>query len=178
MRLDNSEHLKNDWWVHDYAREHDLELLDLWQYPIAGGADDFERFLAIHDLEAMVAETSVIVRALFGLRMVLGRIFKWEDEGAAESMDEIYRDDREMVGRIENATVTALMHLAWAPLENGGDGADKDDDGGSHTAQLAVYATPKGRFGGLYMQAIGPFRHLFVYPALMKAGKKRWEARA
>ncbi|MEM1177910.1 MAG: DUF2867 domain-containing protein [Acidobacteriota bacterium] len=179
MRLATDEHRRHDWWVHNYAK--DFELLDLWQYPIESDrADDFETFLEVHDMMEMVKDTSVAVRALFAVRLVLGKIFRWDgppvDDGptrAAGSIagfDEVYRDDRELVLRTENATVTALMHLGWVPLE--GDGT-----GEKYTAQLAVYAISKGRVGRAYMALISPFRHGLVYPALMRAGRRRWLAR-
>ncbi|MEM9558520.1 MAG: DUF2867 domain-containing protein [Acidobacteriota bacterium] len=178
MRVARSEHRRHTWWVDDYAR--DFELLDVWRYPIEAGRDDFAAFLEIHDTEAMVAESSPAVRALFGLRIVLGRVFGWDKPGSegevggehqgvgAEAFREVYRDEREMVQRIENATVTALMHLGWVPL---------DAAGSRWTAQLAVFVDPKGRLGRVYMAAIAPFRHHLVYPALMRAGRRRWQAR-
>lgn len=166
MRIDDREHLKNDWWVRQYAEG--FELLDVWQYPIEADSErDFERFLVAHDMNAMVAETSVIVKGLFGLRMFLGRLFGWDghdNRGASAGFKEVYRDHREVVNRIENATVTALMHLGWVRLPNG-----------KWTAQMAVYAEPKGRLGRGYMKLIEPFRLTFVYPALMRAGRRRWQ---
>ena len=162
MRVDNAEHQRHPFRVHTYARE--FELLDVWRYPIvAERADQFDEFVAIHDLKSMVAESSVIVRGLFVFRAWLGRVFRWDADG--DAFREVYRDDRELVLRVENATVTALMHLGWVSR---GDG---------WTALLAVYANPKGRLGRTYMSLIAPFRHRFVYPALMRAGQRRWERR-
>ncbi|MEM8929798.1 MAG: DUF2867 domain-containing protein [Acidobacteriota bacterium] len=166
MRLTNDAHRRHTWWVHDYAR--DFDLLDVWQYPIeAESEDDFAAFLKVHDMKAMVEETSIVVRLLFAIRMGAGRLFGWDDE--TDDLDrvgfeEVYRDHRELVLRTENATVTALMHLGWVPLDNG-----------RWTAQMAVYAIPAGRLGRFYMALIGPFRHGFVYPALMRAGRRRWQ---
>ena len=173
MRIDNTEHYRHDWWVRNYARG--FELLDLWQYPIEAEAEgDFATFLEVHDMKAMVTETSVIVRALFGLRLALGKVFRWDEpsESAQDGnqsigFEEVYRDHRELVMRTENATVTALMHLGWVQLDNG-----------RWTARMAVYADPKGRLGRGYMALIAPFRHGLVYPALMRACRRRWERRA
>ncbi|MEM8997137.1 MAG: DUF2867 domain-containing protein [Acidobacteriota bacterium] len=172
MRLVITEHARHGWWVSDYAR--DFELLDLWQYPIeAERREDFEIFLEVHDMVEMVKDTSIVVRALFGVRLVMGRIFGWDDpgsdsegDGRVAGFDEVYRDGRELVLRTENATVTALMHLGWVELPHG-----------RFTAQLAVYAIPKGAIGRGYMALISPFRHTLVYPALMRAGKRRWRER-
>lgn len=184
MRIENEEHGRHDWWVERYAREcgvENLALLDLWQYPIeADSADDFETFSKVHDMGAMVAETSVVVRALFGLRVALGKLLRWDGQGGSDAhrahgshadegrnlagFEPIYRDSRELVMRTENATVVALMHLGWVPLANG-----------KWTAQLAVYAAPQGWLGRTYMAAIGPFRHRLVYPGLMRAARRRWQ---
>ena len=172
MRRPNAEHHHHTWWVHAHAR--DFELLDLWQYPIeAETEDDFATFLEVHDMKAMVEETSIIVRLLFAVRLAAGRVFGWddtEDGAAAVGFEEIYRDHRELVLRTENATVTALMHLGWVPVDT--------ESGRRWTAQMAVYARTKGRLGRAYMALIGPFRHGLVYPALMRAGRRRWRRRA
>lgn len=173
MRLPNEEHHRHGWWVEGYAR--DFELLDLWQYPIeAASAEEFDDFLEIHELGEIVKDTSVVVKGLFALRVALGRLFGWDRSddsaepaaGSAVGFTEVYRDHRELVMRTENATVIALMHLGWVELENG-----------RYTAQLAVYAISKGRLGRSYMALIAPFRHGLVYPALMRAGRRRWLAR-
>jgi hypothetical protein len=39
---------------------------------------------------------------------------------------------------------------------------------------MAVLVKPNGLFGTAYMAAIAPFRHLVVYPALMRAIGQRW----
>ena len=43
---------------------------------------------------------------------------------------------------------------------------------------MAVYAKPNGRFGAAYMAAIRPFRHLIVYPAMMRQIERQWRQRA
>jgi hypothetical protein len=57
------------------------------------------------------------------------------------------------------------MHLGWVHKY-----------GNYYTAQLAVYAKPRGDFGEFYMQLIMPFRRVIVYPTMMEEVKKRWEA--
>jgi hypothetical protein len=41
---------------------------------------------------------------------------------------------------------------------------------------MAVLVKPNGRLGALYMAAIRPFRHLIVYPALMRKIEQDWQA--
>jgi hypothetical protein len=43
------------------------------------------------------------------------------------------------------------------------------------TAPVAVLVRPNGLFGNAYMAAIRPFRHLIVYPALMREARELWE---
>lgn len=47
---------------------------------------------------------------------------------------------------------------------------------GGHRAELAVYVKPNGRFGEAYMLAIKPFRHLLVYPPMLREFGRRWNA--
>jgi hypothetical protein len=39
-----------------------------------------------------------------------------------------------------------------------------------------VYVKHRGLLGRLYMALIGPFRHLVVYPSLIRAAVTRWSA--
>ncbi len=77
----------------------------------------------------------------------------------------VYRYENEMLTELSNDTVHALMHLGWV-----------HKSGKYFTAQLAVYAKPRGNLGEFYMKLIMPFRHAIVYPAMMEEVKKRWEA--
>lgn len=45
-------------------------------------------------------------------------------------------------------------------------------------AQIAVLVKPNGLFGTAYMAAIRPFRHLVVYPAMLREGERAWQAPA
>ena len=58
-----------------------------------------------------------------------------------------------------------VLHLGWVP-----------DGAGGHRGQMAVLVKPNGRFGVAYMAAIAPFRHLVVYPALMRDIERSWRA--
>ena len=72
----------------------------------------------------------------------------------------------EWARELSNGTVHAVMHVGWVPQRDG-----------SYGAQLGVYVKPRGRSGRAYMAAIGPFRRLIVYPALMRAIGRAWERR-
>jgi SAM-dependent methyltransferase len=77
----------------------------------------------------------------------------------------VYRYENEMLTELSNDTVHALMHLGWVHKH-----------GNYYTAQLAVYAKPRGALGEFYMRLIMPFRQLVVYPAMLDEVEKRWEA--
>ena len=58
-----------------------------------------------------------------------------------------------------------VMHVGWVP-----------DGHGGYRGQMAVLVKPNGRFGAAYMAAIRPFRHLIVYPPLMRLIERKWSA--
>lgn len=64
-----------------------------------------------------------------------------------------------------NRTVHAVMHIGWV-----------SDDAGGYRGQMAVLVKPNGLFGTAYMAAIAPFRHLIVYPPLMREIGQEWQA--
>src|SRR5439155_10940651 len=78
----------------------------------------------------------------------------------------LYRTDDEWAAELSNRTVHAVMHLGWI---------DQGDN--LYRGQMAVYVKPHGRFGATYMALIGPFRHLIVYPALMRQIERASQAR-
>ena len=79
----------------------------------------------------------------------------------------LYRTDDEWAAEISNRTVHAVLQLAWV-----------DRGGGAFAGRMGIYVKPRGRFGAAYMALIGPFRHLIVYPALMRQIERAWEDRA
>jgi hypothetical protein len=56
------------------------------------------------------------------------------------------------------------MHLGRVPHESGG-----------FCAHMAVLVKPNGLLGHAYMAAIRPFRHLIVYPPMMRDAERAWE---
>ena len=69
----------------------------------------------------------------------------------------LYLTEDEWAAEIANRTMHGVMHVGWVP-----------GDTGQGTARLAVLVKANGVLGNLYMAAIRPFRHLIVYPALMR----------
>jgi hypothetical protein len=50
------------------------------------------------------------------------------------------------------------------------------DETGGYRAQMAVLVKPNGLLGTLYMAAIRPFRHLIVYPPMLRQIDRQWRA--
>jgi hypothetical protein len=198
MRVPNSVHEAGSWAIKQIAA--DFALLDAWALPVYGGREDFDAFLEGLASFDPAHAGSRATRALFAVRLFLGRIFGWDDPGkqrsipgarentlrerlperlrtTAGSLDgpmeriaggfvPLYRTDDEWAAEVANDTVHGVLHLAWVPQ---GDGR--------YQAHMAVYVKPRGVLGRLYMRLIQPFRHLIVYPALMRAIGRAWETR-
>jgi hypothetical protein len=75
----------------------------------------------------------------------------------------LYLLDDEFAAEIANGTAHAVLHLGWV-----------EDDADGYRGQMAVLVKPNGRFGNGYMAAIKPFRHLIVYPQLLRDMKRQW----
>ena len=80
---------------------------------------------------------------------------------------DIYLVDNEWAAEIVNRTVHGVMHIGWVP--------DRSD---GYRGQMAVYVKPNGLLGTVYMAAIAPFRHVIVYPPMLRAMGQQWRARA
>jgi hypothetical protein len=59
------------------------------------------------------------------------------------------------------------MHIGWVP-----------DDAGGYRGQIAVLVKLNGLCGRAYVAAIAPFRHLIVFPSLIRGIGEAWRARA
>src|SRR3954447_19126544 len=202
MRIPNAVHEAGGWRIREVASDFTLE--DVWALPAHGGADDFEELLAMaRSLDPANADSGP-ARWLWRLRDQMGR---WLDlgriaapaggdggslpipgtsevsladrlppdlRGSAANVDfgslpfvPLYLTADEFAAEISNKTVHAVLHLAWA-----------DEGAGRFGGQMAVYVKPRGAFGKAYMQAIKPFRHWVVYPALMRQFEREWNERA
>jgi hypothetical protein len=72
----------------------------------------------------------------------------------------LYLTDDEWAAEAANRTMHGVLHLGRVADETGG-----------YRAQMAVYVKPNGRLGNAYMAAIKPFRHLIVYPRIMREAR-------
>jgi Protein of unknown function (DUF2867) len=186
----------------------DFILEDVWALPVEGGAEDFPALLEMMASIDPAQSESTATRALWELRdrlgawFELGRVDASQDGGGdppvgklpipgagerslAERLPEdlrgtaaepgfdlklfapLYRTEVEAAAEISNQTVHGVAHLGW--VERGE---------GRYQGQMAVYVKPRGLFGRSYMALIKPFRHLVVYPALMRQFESAWKRRA
>ncbi|MDT2005254.1 DUF2867 domain-containing protein [Rhodococcus opacus] len=193
MRISNSVHTSRPWRIHELTRDFTLE--DVWALPTPGGRNDFARLVQEFPRLLQGAAsgdssnvTSRATRALFAIRWAIGRVLRWDGSGvgsrvptlrdrlpvdlrdAATGPDlplftSIYLLDDEWASEIANRTVHGVMHIGWVP-----------DGAGGYRGEMAVYAKPNGVLGTCYMYAIAPFRHLIVYPSMMRQIERRWRA--
>nr|MBA2295295.1 DUF2867 domain-containing protein [Actinomycetota bacterium] len=75
--------------------------------------------------------------------------------------------DDEWAAEIANKTVHGVVHIGWVL-----------DGTGRYRGQMAVLVKPNGLLGRAYMAAIAPFRHLIVYPAMMRQIERSWRTHA
>ncbi|MEX2220957.1 MAG: DUF2867 domain-containing protein [Candidatus Rokuibacteriota bacterium] len=148
-RIDPADHRRRPWRVHALAAAEGLVLHDVWEVatPLPAGVP-LARWV-----EALRAEPrSLSSRALFGLRMAVGRLLGL-DRGSAGFVP-VYQESDEQLSRIANRTVTAFLHVSLVERH----------------PRLAVYVRPNGWLGRTYLKLIEPFRRWVVYPALLAAG--------
>jgi hypothetical protein len=78
----------------------------------------------------------------------------------------LYRTENEAAAEVVNATVHGVIQFRWVR-----------GNGGRHQAHMAVYAKPRGALGRAYLLLIQPFRHLVVYPAILRQVERLWSQR-
>ena len=192
MRLPDTAHTSRPWRIHELARDFRVE--DVWALPTPGGPGDFARLV---DLLASGdglprGSGSGAVRALWAIRRTAGRLLRWDGPQASPGsrvptlrdrlpadlrgaspgpglralpFTPLYLLDDEWAAEIANRTMHGVLHLSWVP-----------EGSGSYRGQLAVLVRPNGLLGTGYLAAIRPFRHLIVYPALIRATGRAWRA--
>ena len=192
MRLPNSEHTSRPWRIHELTRDFRLE--DVWALPTPGGPDDFPQLVQLIASSDPSHGSPLVVRTLFAIRWKLGELFGWDGPEAARASEQptlrdrlpadlsdapsgpnfdalpftsLYLIEDEWAAEIVNRTVHGVMHLGWVPDETGG-----------YRGQMAVLVKPDGLLGTAYMAAIAPFRHLIVYPPMLRAMGQQWQAPA
>ena len=192
MSLPRAAHTSRPWRIHELTRDFRLE--DVWALATPGGPDDFPRLVDQITTGDPADGASWAGRALWAIRWKLGELLGWDDPGEGlgsrvptlrDRLPEDLRDapsgpefdgapfsplyllEDEFAAEIANRTVHGVLHLGWVP-----------DGAGGHGGQLAVLVKPNGLLGAAYMAAIRPFRHLIVYPALLRQIERQWRASA
>jgi hypothetical protein len=197
MKLPNTAHTSHPWRIHELTSDFRLE--DVWALPTPGGPDDFARLVQNFPQllkgipsGAPSPDSSRAARTLWAIRWKIGDLLGWDgpDAGLGSGVPtlrdrlpadlreapagpdlprftSLYLIDDEWAAEIANRTVHGIMHIGWVPDEIGG-----------YRGQMAVYVKPNGLLGTAYMAAIKPFRHLIVYPPMMRQIERRWRASA
>lgn len=190
MRLPAPAHTSRPWRIHGIAP--DFRLYDVWALPTPGGPDDFAHLIRQTSKGDTSDNPSRVARVLFAIRWKLGELLGWDeaedgigsrvptlrdrlpsdlrDGPAGPAFDRlpfrsVYLTDDEWAAEMANRTVHGVLHLGWVP-----------DGAGGYRGQMAVLVKPNGLFGKAYMAAIAPFRHLLVYPPLMRGIAAEWTA--
>ena len=197
MRVPRSTHLATPWVISRIAP--DFELLDAWVLPVVGRQEDFARFLDVVARLDPTTDGSWLSNLLFAVRLRLGEALGWDDRqprsipGCPETsladrlpaelrgtarlpalrpavtekaggFTPLYRTHDEWAAEISNATVHGVLQLSWVPLGNG-----------RYGGRLAVWVKNRGALGRAYLLLIAPFRHLVVYPALLRQIGRAWQ---
>jgi hypothetical protein len=192
MRLPGTAHTSRPWRIHELASDFRLE--DVWALPTPGGRGDFPglvNLLASGD-DLLRGSGSGAVRALWAIRWRAGqllgldgldtglgsRVQTLRDRFPADLRDAppgprfralpfapLYLLDDEWAAETANRTMHGILHIGWVP-----------DGSGGYRGQMAVLVKPNGLLGTGYMAAIRPFRHLIVYPALIRETGRAWRA--
>jgi Protein of unknown function (DUF2867) len=190
MRLPNSAHTSRPWRIHELTRDFRLE--DVWALPTPGAADDFPRLVQLMASSDPSQSSASAVRTLFEIRWKIGRLLGWDSPDAglgtrvatlrdrlpvdlrgvrsgpdfeALPFTSLYLLEDEWAVEIANGTMHGVMHLGWVP-----------DGTRAYRGQMAVLVKPNGLLGRGYMAAIRPFRHMIVYPAIMRELARTWRA--
>ena len=188
MPLPKNAHTSRSWRIHELTGDFRLE--DVWALPTPGGPSDFPRLVAQFASADPTRSPSRAARALFSLREKLGNLFGLDSDSTGigtrvETLRErlpedlrqspgpefdslpftsLYMLEDEWAAEVANETVHGVIHLGWI-----GDGT------GDYRGQMAVLVKPNGLLGKVYMAAIKPFRHLIVYPPLMRQIEREWD---
>lgn len=188
MTLPTSAHTSRPWRIHEIAPDFRVE--DVWALPTPGGPDDFPRLVEVFASFDPGRGSSSAARTLFAIRWKIGellgldkpdtglgaRVPTLRDRLPADLRDgpsgpdpdqapfsPLYLTDDECALEIANQTVHGVLHLGWVP-----------DGSGGYRGQMAVLVKPNGLLGAAYMAAIAPFRHLVVYPPMLRDIEQMW----
>jgi hypothetical protein len=180
-RLPNSAHTSHAWRIHEITGDFHLE--DVWALPVHGEESEFPALVGGFTSGDPAQSASRLSRALWTIRWKVGELFGWDEAETGPGkrvptlrqrlpkdlldtprpdfdtlpFTSLYLIENEFAAEIANSTMHGVIHLGWVP-----------DGTGGYRGQMAVLVKPNGLLGSAYMSAIKPFRHLIVYPAMMR----------
>ena len=190
MRVDIAEFRRLPLEVHAILQDlkpRDVSAIDLPSGGPGRTINDVRTLIPTGDLMS----TSPIARALFALRIWLGRLFGWDQPrhdppqmsylsrlpaalqarsvvppGTTEGgFRLLYLVGQESLTEIRNATVHAFLCAALSERPGG------------YRLYWAVYVKPSSWLTPVYMGLIEPFRRFIVYPAMLGRVRRAWIAR-
>jgi hypothetical protein len=191
VKLPKAAHTSQGWRIDEIVPDFRLE--DVWALPTPGGPNEFPILVEGIAAGDPAKSSPRAARALWGLRWKLGELLGWDepdtglgsrvtslrdrlptdlrDAPSGPAFDalpftSLYLLEDEWAAEIANGTVHGVMHIGWVAEETGG-----------YHGQVAVFVKPNGPLGSAYMAAIKPFRHLIVYPPMMREIERRWHER-
>lgn len=190
-RLPDSAHTSRQWRIHELA--HDFRLEDVWQIRAPGRPDDRDTAAEVLVSLDPARSSSLAVRTLFAMRWKVGGLLGWDEPDSglgsrvptlrdrlpadlrdtappqleALPFTSLYLTNDEFAAEIANRTMHGVMHIGLVA-----------DGTGGRSGQMAVLVKPNGPCGAAYMAAIKPFRHLVVYPIMIREFELAWQARA
>jgi hypothetical protein len=167
----------------------DVPLRDVTAIDLPGGGSG----RTIGDVRALLTQETLtslnsMVRALFSLRRLLGRVLGWDSDerlspessyvhrlsddlkarslvppGTAEGPFKLlYVLERESVAEARNATVHAFICATLQKTSNG------------YRLYWGIYVKPVSWLTPLYMATIEPFRRFVVYPSIFRRIRRAW----
>jgi hypothetical protein len=190
MRLPNTAHTSQPWRIHELTEDFEIE--DVWALSTPGDAGDLPRL--VQAMEAFDPSQSAVVGTLFAIRHKLGALLGWDKRETglgsrvptlrdrlpadlrnappgphsdASPFTPLYLLEDEWAAEIANRTMHGVLHLGWVREETGG-----------YSGQMTVLVKRNGLFGTAYMAAIRPFRHLLVYPTMLREIERVWRLEA
>jgi hypothetical protein len=188
VRLPDTAHTSRPWRIHELTPDFRLE--DVWALPTPGSSEDFSRLVKQFTSGDPSRSLPAVPRALWALRIRLGALLGWDSRessaapGTPMLQDRLPQDLREApsgpafatlpftslymledewAAEAANRTMHGVLHLGWV-----------QDPGGAYRGQMAVLVKPNGLLGTTYMAGIRPFRHLIIYPALIRQVEAAW----
>jgi len=173
--------------VHSFLK--DVPVHDVWAVDLPGGHQGITLCEFRHGVRTQGWKTiPSTTKALLGLRIVLGRIFRLDAQTSAQKLasyirflpqddrerslvppgskesffDVVYSFENEMLLEVVNATVHAFSSQALTRALGG------------YRLYWAIYVKPVGWITRTYMALIDPFRRWIVYPQLLSRMRQDW----